>query len=426
MDTSIYNNLITTFNPKYTTKYAHDTSELRSVVKRIRKQTQKSPVYLVKFTNTKQSFVLGVKESAMKIHDALQTLSDSSEDSVFSRRKAHSSDTEQVGAELIGADDDQLPNEFSLRVKQVANGQVNQGKEFYETGRGLEAGSYQFRVTVNDVGYDFQYNIRKDANHREVIQGLSEFITKAKIGIKAEPYYSQKGKIGMRLESTMVGSPNEKESFSLTDKATDRKTSRGLVEYYGLDNVVVMPKNAVFDLNGVEKTSMSNEFTLGRAVRLSLRNPSKTEARIDYHPDGDAIMESVKGFISSYNTLVGYNIDFERKTDMPSKLLRELKAISRPFANDLESCGITFDEDGYMQLDDSLAMQAIEDGDMKKLFQEDSLMTARLSAKADAVKINPMEYVDKKIVSYPNFTKPPRGYSYITSLYSGLLFNFYC
>ena len=92
----------------------------------------------------------------------------------------------------------------------------------------------------------------------------------------------------------------------------------------------------------------------------------------------------------------------------------------------MESCGISFEEDGHMELDKSLAAQAIEAGDLQVLFQPDSAMTNRMFTKTDQIKINPIEYVDKKVVSYPNFTKPPRGYSYITSLYSGLLFNFYC
>jgi flagellar capping protein FliD len=382
-------------------------------------------VYLVDFTNEKQSFVLGVKEASMKIHESLQTLADDSEGSVFSKKKARSSDVEQVGAELLDSDMEHLPNGFSVRVKQLANSQINQGKEYYETGKGLTAGSYQFRVTVNDVGYDFQYNIRKDANNREVMQGLSDFITKAKIGIVADAYSSEKGKIAMRLESTMVGTPDGRETFTLEDRSTD-SSGRGIVGFYGLNNVAVMPKSAVFDLNGTEKTSLSNEFTLGRAVSVTLRQTSDTEAMIDYHPDSDVIIEGVQDFVSNYNTLIGKNITFAQKTDIEPKLLRELKNLAEPFANELESCGITFDKDGFMELDTSLAAQAIEDGDMQKLFGADSALTNRLSVKTDAVKINPMEYVDKKIVSYPDFTKPPRGYSYITSLYSGLLFNYYC
>lgn len=146
---------------------------------------------------------------------------------------------------------------------------------------------------MNDVGYDFQYNIRRDANHREVIRGLSGFITKAKIGIKAEPYSTGTGRVGMRLESTMVGSPDGRESFSLQDRTLD-EAGRGIVGYYGLNKVVVRPKNAIFDLNGVEKTSMNNEFTLGRVVKVSLHHVSDKEAMVDYHPDSDAIIDSIQ------------------------------------------------------------------------------------------------------------------------------------
>lgn len=425
MNTSVYNNLLTTIDLKPVTKQVHDARELRSVTKRIRKQTQSSPVYLVDFTNEKQSFVLGIKEAAMKMNDSLQVLADDSRDALFQKKKAHSSDVEQVGVELTDPDKEHLPSAFTIRTKQLANTQINQGKEFYETGKGLSAGTYQFKITVNDVGYDFQYNIRKDANHREVIQGLSNFITKAKIGIVAEPYAHEDGKIGMRLESTSVGTPDGRESFRLEDKTTD-SSGRGIVEYYGLNNIAVAPKNAIFDLNGVEKTSMANEFTLERAVRVSLRKPSETEAVIDYHADSEVILGGIKAFISDYNELVGKEISFERKTEVSTGLQKELQNMIGPARNQLEACGITFDKDGYMQLDTALASEAIESGEMKELFGKDSALTNRIFAKTEAIKINPMEYIDKKIVSYPNFQKPPRGYSYITSLYSGLLFNYYC
>lgn len=424
MNTSVYNNLLPSFE-KYTTKHVNDATELRSVVKRIRKQTQSSPVYLVNFTKAKQSYVLGVKEASIKIGESLRALADTSENGIFAKRKAMSSDVDQVEAELINANGKQLPSEFSIRVKQLANSQVNTGKEYYETGKSLANGSYQFRVMVNDVGYDFQYNIRRDANHLEVIHGLANFITKAKIGIDAKLYSTADGKVSMRLESTMVGSPDGERIFSMQDKVS-ANTGRGLVEFYGLDNMTRAPKSAVFDLNGVEKSSMNNEFTLGRVVKVSLHRPSEQEAVIDYHPDSDVIIKGVEEFVSNYNDLVEHNIVFENKTHVTPKLLQQLKGMTMPFGNDLESCGITFDNDGYMELAHSLATQAIESGDMQKLFQPDSSMASQLFVKSDSVKINPMEYVDKKVVSYQDFTKPSRGYSYITSLYVGLLFNSYC
>lgn len=425
MNTAIYNYLIPTFEPKYTTKYAHKSSELRSVVKRIRTQTQSSPVYLLNFTNKKQSYVLGVKEASMKLEESLNVLTDDSESALFLQRKAHSSDPAQVSAELLDTESEQLPSAFSIRVKQLADAQVNEGKVLYETGKGLDAGSYQFKVTVNDVGYDFQYNIRKDANHREVIEGLAGFITKAKIGLLAEPYYPDENKIGMRIEALSLGTSNGYDSFSLEDKTKDSR-GKGIVSYYGLDRVAVKPQNAVFDLNGVEKSSTANEFTLGNAVKVMLHKASDAEAFVDYRPNSDLILEGVRDFVSNYNELIGHSIAYSKDTETPSKLLREMKGLMEPFKNELESYGMTFDEDGFLEVDESLAADAVESGEMQDMFRADSPMVLRLKAKSVAVKINPMEYIDKRIVSYPNTSKPPRGYSYISSLYSGLLFNSYC
>ena len=425
MNTAVYNNLIPTFQPKYTTKFAHKSSELRTVVKRIRKETLSSPVYLLNFTNKKQSYVLGVKEASMKLEESLNVLADDSENALFSKRKAHSSDPEQVNAELLDSENEHLPSAFSIQVKQLANAQVNEGKVLYETGKGLDAGSYQFKVTVNDVGYDFQYNIRRDANHREVIEGLAGFITKAKIGLVAEPYSPEEGKIGMRIESLSLGTSNGYDSFSFEDKIAEGR-GKGIVSYYGLDRISVKPKNAVFDLNGTEKSSTENEFTLGNAVKVTLLKPSDEAAEVDYRPDSDLILEGVRDFVSNYNELVGHSVAYARDTDIPSKLLRELNGLMAPYKNELESYGMAFDDDGFIELDESLAADAVEKGEMQDMFRADSPMVLRLRAKSESVKINPMEYIDKRIVSYPNTSKPPRGYSYISSLYSGLLFNSYC
>lgn len=424
MNTAVYNNLLPSFEPKYTTKYAHQAAELRSVVRQIRRQAETSPVYLLHFTDKKQSYVLGVKEAAINLKESLNVLADDSADSLFSKKQAQSSDLSQVEAELVGEENDQMPDAFSIRVKQLANSQVNKGKEYYETGRGLEAGSYQFNITVNEVGYDFQYNIKKGANHREVIQGLSSFITKAKIGLEATSYSTEGGKIGMRIKSLTLGTPNGYESFSLRDKSTD-SNGRGIVNYYGLNSVSVAPKNAVFDLNGTEKSSMSNEFTLGRAVKVKLLNISENEAMVSYRPDSELILDGVSVFVANYNELIKHNVAYQESTGTPSRLLREMRVLMEPFRNEMESYGLTFNEDGFMGIEFSLAEQAIENGEMQELFARHSPFVLRLAAKSDMVKINPMEYVDKQIVCYPNFEKPPRGFAYISSMYSGLLFNSY-
>lgn len=108
------------------------------------------------------------------------------------------------------------------------------------------------------------------------------------------------------------------------------------------------------------------------------------------------------------------------------KLVREMQTVLHPFLSDLESAGITVDEKGTMHIDESLAYQSAVDGTFQDLLGENSALGMRMLAKTNSVKLDPMEYVDKTLVSYPNTSKAPVGYAYNTSLYGGMLFNYYC
>lgn len=427
MDYNVYNYYLGSYAPKPMTKYdTHKSSELRSVMKNITKITQSSPVYLVHLSKAKQEYALNIKDAAISLNNTLTMLSEDSSDNVFTQKRAWSSDDEQVGARIVTDDYDSLPEAPQIRVNSLATTQVNLGNEYYATGKGLQAGTYRFRVSVNDDNYDFQYNIRKDASHREVIDGLSSFINKAKIGLTATPVSRAADKIMMRIESDMTGSADGRDIFSFEDRAGEGGDGRGIISYYNLNNVVSHPSSASFELNGETKATLSNTFTMGRSLEVTLYRQGDEAAQISYIPDSDKILGSVRSIMDSYNKLVDSTNEYGRTSDQRPRLVQEYRRLMAPFQSELESCGITFDEKGRMQMDDSLAEQAALEGDIEKLFGKGSPLSQRIMQKDDEIKLNPMDYIDKILVSYPNFGKPPRGFSYITSLYSGMLFNYYC
>ena len=220
MDLNVYNYLMTGYNTKpAASKYgAHKTSELRSIVRDIAKRTKSSPIYLVKLSDDKQAYALNVKESSIALHDAFEDLMTEDDSSVFGGRKAVSSQAGDVSVNIDTEDYEKLPSPFSMEVHGLAKQQVNVSKEFYDSSRSLEEGLYRFRIRVNDDSYDFQYNIKKDARHGEVIGGLADFITKARIGIQAQPVSREAGKIAMRISTDMTGSPDGEPILSFEDR----------------------------------------------------------------------------------------------------------------------------------------------------------------------------------------------------------------
>ena len=138
MDTAVYNHLLTQYRPKELTKYdTHKASELRSVMNRIAKKTKTSPIYLVKLTDAKQSFALGIKESSMLLGTGLKELADTSPDGVFSKKKAYASDSEKAGVQIVNDDEEKLPDEFSLKIEHLATPQHNLGNPLYPSSGSL-------------------------------------------------------------------------------------------------------------------------------------------------------------------------------------------------------------------------------------------------------------------------------------------------
>lgn len=425
MDLNVYNYMLAGFEPKQVNKYgAHKNSELRSVLHDIAKKTKSSPVYLVKLSDDKQNYALNIKESSMSLSTAFMELTEQSESSIFTRKKAISSDVDQVDAEILGEDYEELPDPFTLRVRNLAKPQVNQTKDFFENAKGPAPGTYRFKINVSGNSYDFQYNIKKDATNGEVIGGLSDFITKARIGIYATPVSTDAGKLAMRLETTSSGTASGEATMGFED--IDTGNGDGVVSYLGMNRMEQAPENSDFLLNGIEKHSMTNSITIDDRLEVKLKRVGEGLANIGYMPDSDLILDRVRNMQDSYNQLVESSWKYAGTDGRMPKLVREMRNVFQPYVNDMESSGLTFNNQGYMEMDDSLAEQAALDGTMRDLFGGASPISLRMMAKTNSVKLDPMEYVDKTLVSYPNTSKPPVGSAYMTSLYSGMLFNYYC
>ena len=112
---------------------------------------------------------------------------------------------------------------------------------------------------------------------------------------------------------------------------------------------------------------------------------------------------------------------------MAALLLHDLRGLFSSDASTLKDCGIQFDEEGYMLVDETQAAVAVKSGDFERLFGQGNDVGNNIIKKSQIFTMDPLKYLENKImVTYPNPTKEHFANPYLTSLYSGLLFNSCC
>ena len=155
-------------------------------------------------------------------------------------------------------------------------------------------------------------------------------------------------------------------------------------------------------------------------------NPTKEPVTISYAPNADKIVNELATVTNSYNQLIDLANKHSSSQRRANKLLYELDSIYYNYENELEACGISRSDDGQLHIDSFVALQAATDGTIKELFTNPDKLSKDLLLQSKEITINPMDYLDQKICSYPNYGTLPFPNPYQTSIYSGMLFNYYC
>lgn len=425
MVTSVYNYLAATYVPKSYSRYdTHKSTELRDLYSRIVKKSKKSPLYKVKMSSAQQENVIAMKDTALEMGSTLSTLDPADEFSVFSYRKAYSQEPQYAEAEIITNDESRLPDAFSLKVNNLAKPQINQSRDMRTTETGIHSGDYSFAIDLDDKTYHFKVNIASRSTNSEIFHEVANCINRADIGLHSYVSSPREGIENLSIVSNNSGTLDKEDIFKIYDTGMENGRN-GVMEFYRLNRVKQHPENASFDINGSPNESMSNEFQLNRSLKVKLHKTSEDDFLIGYVNNDEKIVEGLEKLRDSYNVLIDLS-NGSNEDALSQKLKRELGGLTRLYHNVLESSGITFSEDGHMNIDSFLAMQSSATGDLQKLFSEDSAFVNNFRKKLSSITLDPLEYVQKKLVTYPNTAKQGIANPYQISIYSGLLFNYYC
>ena len=425
---NIYNHYLTTYAPKSVTRYdAHKKSELRNVYNSIVKLNKDAPLSIVDTSEAAQRYVVGIKEDARELRNTITSLSGSDESELLNRKTAYSTDQSVVEARFIGDIAEQNEDEsFEIGVEQLAQSQINTGNYLRKDSMTMPAGTYSFDISVNNTSYEFQFNINLGETNFDLQNKLSRLINNANVGLKANVKEYDSELAALSLESTSSGIDlGHSTIFEITDDNTSKH--RGIVNYLGINEVSRYPQNANFTLNGEKRVSYSNHFTIAGKYDITLKGiPAQEEetVTVGLKPDTESLTENVHRFIGGYNNFIKAASEYQNSQPKSSQLIREMSRISGLYSGELGSLGISLGEDGMISVDDAMLKTGIEENGARESLNGIKRFANAVLNKTNAISLNPMDYVNKTIVAYKN---PGKNYApaYITSQYSGMMFNSY-
>ncbi len=427
---TVYNHYLTTYAPKSTSKYdTHKKSELRSIYNSMVKLNKESPLYILDTSRESREYVIGLKENARQLRNTIASLGGLDEEEMLNKKSAYSSNEDIVSATFIGEvpEGGNVPP-FHIEVTSLASNQVNLGTFLPSDEKAeLAPDAYSFDITINDLSYEFQYSIHDGETNREVQERLARLITNADVGVNADILEDGNGNSSLRLTSVASGLKENKDYIFLVsdDKTTKRA---GSVDYLGLGFMSRLPSKAEFLLNGESRSASSNHFTIDKMFELTLNGISPEEgqsAEIGLKTDLDSLTENVGNLIGGYNSFIKAASEYLDLHPRSGKLLNEMERMSQFYQPDLEKLGFVFNESGELSLNDEAFKNSILDESGHAQLSGIRNFTNSVLRKTDQISLNPIEYVDKKIVAYKN---PGHNFAtpYVTSNYSGMLFNSYC
>lgn len=423
---SVYDYYLTTYASKQPTKSdTHKKSELRSVYNNIVKISKKSPLYKIDVSAELQKYAIDLKEHARSLRSDIDNLI--FDTSTLNRIKYVSSDEELISVNTLNKENisnsESFLDDYSFEVLHLAEPQVNTGIFLRDDSLNIPYGEHSFEVNINNNTYEFQFRVNDSDNNKSILEKLSRLINHARIGLNTNVLQLGSNS-ALEIFSETTGTDLSSGIFTITNNTENPDDD--IISTLGINNVSSYPSNAEFLLNGAKKISSSNTFTINKTIEITLNDtsPQGSPVFVRKRNDIDMVIDSVNSLVTGYNNLITLSRDKADDKGDAAKLNKEMIRTARQYKNDLESAGLTIQEDGSLSFDDSIFLQAADEDSLTDTISKLTSFKDSLITKADDITINPMKYVNKIMISYPHPIKPFAN-PYVTSIYSGMMFNGY-
>lgn len=430
MINSVYNYYAAQYGHREYSKYdTHSKAQLKSTFGRLQKINSQTPSYKIDFSDAALKYAIDLKENARELSQIADELSDESTDSITYKRSATSSSPQVIDAEYIGDSCVQDYEPLEVTVSQLACPQTNTGNFLQPNSKPFAAGEYSFDLQVQDLTYQFEFGVNATDTVTDTQQKIARLINQADIGLNAQLLTDGLGNSAISITSDATGirgiSPTifHIQSQNSSD-ASDSNTE--LISTLGLDRVTQYPANAVYSVNGTTATSVSNEVTIDNNYVLTFFDTTgKAPVTISMNTDTDAIADSIGELIGGYNNLISVTAnDANEHFEGNEKLKKDFAGIAKSYNHLLNENGLSVTDNGTIAVDRDAIISAADNGTLGDIFSGLNAFKQAVQKKAEDISLNPMDYVNNKIIAYKNPLRPTND-PYNLSAYTGMIFDGY-
>lgn len=425
MISSVYSYYLSQYGNKSNSKYdSHTRTQLKNTYSKVVKINSQTPVYKLDLSTAAQKYAIDLKEHARALENITEDLSDGADGTMTFKKSAVSSNASAVNASYItdfgAASDDES---FDINVKQLACSQLNTGNYLQPRSKHIKPGEYSFDLSINDVIYEFQFKVDNSETTNNIQNKIARLINRSNIGLTANIKEDSLGNTAINIESESTGiNGTTPVIFSIK---SDNPNNQLLIDTLGLDRVTQYPSNAIFDVDGDERSSMSNSITINKAYDVKLSKVTEEPVTISLKADADSIVESLNELVAGYNNLISVtNDENNNHFQGTEKLQNEIASIARSYKKQLADSGLSLNKDGTISADKEVIINADNKDALSHIYESLNSFKNSIKEKAEDIALNPMDYVNNKIIAYKN---PLRSFPdpYNLSAYTGMMFNGY-
>lgn len=426
---NVYNHFLPSVRPKSSRTVINDTKELEDIYNTIRKSYKDSPIYLIDNSKEARESSVEFKDNITSFNQSINDILDKSKEQIIRNYRPISSD-ENIAKVRFKSENAREMQSLELSVTNLARKQINIGKpEVGADKANLTPGKYTFGVKVSDMSYELPLTVERNETNDSLQSKVISLVNNSKIGLEASALSDSTKKGAIKIESLNTGVIFGKErTFQFENASFEGEKDDKLLEYLGINDMVQAPSNSRFSINGEARITASNTFLLNNDLEITLTGTSgrnETKAIIDTQIDIDEMKEGLTKSLDKVNEFTGYLSEYARKHPKAYHLLKDLNASYYEYKSEFNNVGISKDDSSNIAVDDKVLESIMKNENEYSRFDFLKDYYGKLEDITKDISIKPMQFNETKIVDYKDM-KSQFYPAYITSAYSGYLFNSYC